>query len=64
MNVLSCGEESMTICAAVLIQYIPACDGRTYGQTDVQPIYLRRASAWLTQVETTQLDLTDTHTHT
>jgi len=34
MDVLSCGEESMTIRLAVLIQYHAAC-GR---QTDVQPI--------------------------
>jgi len=31
MNELLCGEESMTICSAVLI---PACDGQTDGQTD------------------------------
>jgi len=34
MNGLSCGEESMTICLAVLIQYQRVTDG----QTDVQPI--------------------------
>ena len=34
MNVLSCGEESMTICSAVLIQ----CQRVSDGQTDVQPI--------------------------
>jgi len=34
MNGLSCGEESMTICSAVLIQYQRVTDGRT----DVQPI--------------------------
>jgi len=34
MNGLSCGEESMTICSAVLIQYQRVPDG----QTDVQPI--------------------------
>ena len=42
MNGLSCGEESMTICSAVLIQYQRVTDGRTDGQTDrrtdVQPI--------------------------
>ena len=44
MNGLSCGEESMTICSAVLIRKYqrPACDGqtdgRTDGRTDVQPI--------------------------
>ena len=31
MNELLCGEESMTICSAVLI---PACDGQTDGRTD------------------------------
>ena len=34
MNGLSCGEESMTICSAVLIQYQHVTDR----QTDVQPI--------------------------
>ena len=34
MNGLSCDEESMTICSAVLIQYQRV----TNGQTDVQPI--------------------------
>ena len=34
MNGLSCGEESMTICSAVLIQYQRVTDG----QTDVKPI--------------------------
>jgi len=34
MNGLSYGEESMTICSAVLIQYQRV----TYGRTDVQPI--------------------------
>jgi len=38
MNGLSCGEESMTICSAVLIQYQRVTDGRTDGRTDVQPI--------------------------
>jgi len=38
MNGLSCGEESMTICSAVLIQYQRVTDRQTYGQTDVQPI--------------------------
>jgi len=38
MNGLSCGEESMTICSAVLIQYQRVTDGWTDGQTDVQPI--------------------------
>ena len=41
MNGLSCGEESMTIYSALLIQWL-SCDGRTDGQldggTDVQPI--------------------------
>jgi len=36
MNELSCGEESMTICSAVL----PACDGRSDGQTDRRPAYI------------------------
>ena len=38
MNVLSCGEEIMTIRSAVLIQYQGVTDRRTDGQTDVQPI--------------------------
>jgi len=38
MNGLSCGEESMTIYSAVLIQYQRVTDGRTDGRTDVQPI--------------------------
>jgi len=33
MNGLSCGEESMTICFAVLIQYQRVTDGHV-GQTD------------------------------
>ena len=36
MNGLSCGEESVTKCSAVLIQYQRVTDGRT----DVQPISL------------------------
>ena len=36
MNGLSCGEESMTICSAVLIQYQRVTDGRTDEQTDGQ----------------------------
>jgi len=47
---LSCGEESMTKYSAVLIQYQRVTDRRTDGQTDVQPIYLLRASAKLTHV--------------
>jgi len=38
MNGLSCGEESMTICSAVLIQYQRVTDGQKDGRTDVQPI--------------------------
>ena len=38
MNGLSCGEESMTIYSAVLIQYQRVTDGRTDGRTDVKPI--------------------------
>ena len=38
MNGLSCGEESLTIYSAVLIQCQRMTDGRTDGQTDVQPI--------------------------
>ena len=38
MNGLSCGEESMTIYSAVLIQYQRVTDGWMDGQTDVQPI--------------------------
>ena len=29
MNGLSCGEESMTICSAILLQYQRVTDGRT-----------------------------------
>jgi len=36
MNGLSCGEESMTICSAVLIQYQRV----TGGQTDRRPAYI------------------------
>jgi len=43
MNGLSCGEESMTICSAVLIQYQRVTDGRTDGQTS--SLNLLRASA-------------------
>ena len=43
MNGLSCGEESMTICSAVLIQYQRVTDGQTDGQTS--SLYLLRASA-------------------
>ena len=47
MNRLSCGEESMTIYSAVLIQYQRVTDRRTSdGRTDVQPISISlRASA-------------------
>ena len=38
MNGLSCGEESLTIYSAVLIQCQRVTDRRTDGQTDVQPI--------------------------
>jgi len=38
MNGLSCGEEIMTICSAVLIQYQRVTDGQTDRRTDVQPI--------------------------
>ena len=40
MNGLSCGEESLTIYSAVLIQCqrVTLTDGRTDRQTDVQPI--------------------------
>ena len=42
MNGLSCGEEIMIICSAVLIQYQRVTDrqtdGRTDRRTDVQPI--------------------------
>jgi len=40
MNGLSCGEESITICSAVLIQYTSVwrTDGRTNARTDVQAI--------------------------
>ena len=33
MNGLSCAEESMTICSAVLIQYQRVTDGQTDGRT-------------------------------
>ena len=55
MNGLSCDEESMTICSAVLIQYqrvTERTDGRTIGQT--KSLYLRRASTWLTYVKMPQ----------
>jgi len=43
MNGLSCGEESMTIRTAVLIQYQHvtdrSSDGETDGQTDRRPAY-------------------------
>ena len=38
VNGLSCGEESMTICSAVLIGCQRVMDRRTDGRTDVQPI--------------------------
>jgi len=41
MNGLSCAEESMTICSAVLIQYQRVTDGQTDGLTSS----LRRGSA-------------------
>ena len=50
MNGLSCGEESMTICSAVLIQYQRVTDRQTDRQTE--RLYLRHASAWLTHVKT------------
>ena len=34
MNGLSCGEESMTICSAVLIQYQRVTDRQTDRRTD------------------------------
>ena len=40
MNGLSCGEESMTIRSAVLIQYQRVTDGRTDRQTDGRPAYI------------------------
>jgi len=39
MNGLSCAEESMTMCSAVLIQYQRVTDGQTDGQTDGRPAY-------------------------
>jgi len=43
VNGLSCGEESMTISSAVLIQYQRVTDrrtdGRTDGRTDRRPDY-------------------------
>ena len=33
MNGLSCGEENMTLCSAVLIQYQRVTDGQTDGRT-------------------------------
>ena len=38
MNGLSCGEESMTICSAVLIQYQRVTDRRTDRRTDRKPV--------------------------
>ena len=43
MNGLSCGEESMTICSAFLIQYQRVTDRRTDGRTS--SLYLLHASA-------------------
>ena len=40
MNDLSCGEESMTIRSAVLIQYQRVTDGQTDRQTDGRPAYI------------------------
>ena len=40
MNGLSCGEESMTICSAVLIQCQRVTDRRTDGQTDGRSAYI------------------------
>jgi len=63
MNGLSCGEECMTICSAVLTQYQRVTDGQTDGRTDGRTpsdrigIYLRPASAWLlTHVKTIHCD--------
>jgi len=39
MNLLSCAEESMTICLAVLIQYQRVTDGQTVRQTVERPAY-------------------------
>ena len=39
MNGLSCSEESMTICSAVLIQYQRVTDGQTDGQRHGRPAY-------------------------
>ena len=39
MNGLSCGEESMTISSAVLIQYQRVTDRRTDGLADRRPAY-------------------------
>jgi len=47
MNGLSCGEESMTICSAVLIQYQRVTDKQTDGRTDIHAIAI-------THVKTTQ----------
>ena len=62
MNGLSCGEESMTICSAVLIQYQRVTDRRTDGRTDgrTSSLYLLRASALLTHVKM-KLILTQDH---
>jgi len=55
MNELSCGEESMTIYSAILIQYQRVTDRQTDGRTDGQTSSLlpiaRRASAYLTHVK-------------
>ena len=45
MNGLSCGEESMTVCSAILIQYQRVTDRQT------SSLQLRRASAQLTHVK-------------
>jgi len=40
MNGLSCGEEIMAICSAVLIQYQRVTDRQTNGRTDGRPAYI------------------------
>jgi len=40
MNGLSCGEESMTIRSAVLIQYQRVTDRQTGGRTNRRPAYI------------------------
>jgi len=65
MNGLSCGEESLTIYSAVLIQCQRVTDGWTDGRTDVQTISITcfsiahaRKNEWFRTVQTWYRDIT------